>query len=85
MADMVELAPKAAQNIWSNGGDCKKLYIPKLKEIAFWFLYMEATGKKSTTVKKVSDIIKEITDYLEATNEATLAIHIKDVNLQVNM
>ena len=46
---------------------------------------MEATGKKSTTVKKVSDIIKEITDYLEATNEATLAIHIKYVNLQVNM
>ena len=53
MASVMDLAPKAANNLRSKGGDCKKIYVPKLKEIYFWLFYKEVTGIKSTIVKKL--------------------------------
>ena len=85
MADMMELAPKAAQKIWSKGGDWKNLYVPKIKAIPFWFLYTEVTGRKSTMLENVSDIIEDNHEALEATTEAALAQYIKDDNIELTM
>ena len=68
LADMMDLAPKAAQKLWRKGGDRNKLYVTKIKAISFWFLYREVTGRKSTIVKTVSDLIEDNTEALEATN-----------------
>ena len=42
---------------------------------------MEFTGRKSTIVKDVSDLIEYNSDALEETSEAELAQHIKYNNL----
>ena len=60
MASVMDLAPKSAQNLRSKGGDCKKIYVPKLKEIDFWLFYKEFTGIKSTIVKKFMISLKII-------------------------
>ena len=85
MAAMMDLSPNDAQKLWSKGGDCNKLYVPKLRAIAFWFFYREVTGKNSTIVKKKSDIIEDNPEALDATNGDEIALHIKGDNLEVNM
>ena len=75
---------KAAQKLRIKGGDCNKLYFPELKAIYFLFFYNDATGRKSTIVKK-SDLIKYHPEALEATNKDELAQYIKDNNIGVNM
>ena len=82
---MVDLAPKAPQKLLSKSGDCNQLYVTKLKAIDSWFFHKEFTGRKSTIVKKVSDMIEDNHEGLEATNEAALSQHIKDNNLEINM
>ena len=60
MDAMMDLSPNAAHKLWSKGGECNNLYLPKLKAIYLWLFYKEVTGRKSTIVKKVSDILKTI-------------------------
>ena len=44
MANIMDLAPKAAQKLLIKGGECNKLYVPELNAITFWFFYTEVTG-----------------------------------------
>ena len=53
MYAMMDLSPKAANKLQIKGGDCNKIYVPKLKAIAFlWIFFREVTGRNSTMVKK---------------------------------
>ena len=85
MSDIMYFDPKAEQKIWSKGGDCNKLYVPKLKAISLWFFYRKVTGINPTIVKKVSDIIEDNPEAPEATMEAALAQNSKGNNLELNM
>ena len=85
MAAMMDPDTKAAQKLWSKGGDRNKLYVPKLRAIAFWFFYREVTGKNSTIVKNVSDIIEDNPESLEETNGEEISQHVKDDNIEVSM
>ena len=85
MADMMDLSPKAAQKLWSKGGDCNKLYVNKVRATSFWFFYKEANGRNYTILKKVSNLIEDNTKALEETNGVSIAQHIKDNNIGVQM
>ena len=81
---MMDLAPKAAQNNQSKGGNCNKIYVPELKAIAFCFFCRYFTGINSTIMKK-NCLVEDNPEALEATKKDALDLHIRDKNIEVKM
>ena len=81
---MMDLAPKSAQKLWIEVGECSKIYVPELKAIVLWFFYKDITGRKPTIVK-IFDLIEDNTKALETTNKPILVQYIKDNILEINM
>ena len=84
MADIIDLAPKATHKLKSKGSDFNKIYVTKLKAIDFLFFHKKVTQRKSIIMGKVSDMIEDNSEALEATNKAPSDQHIKGNNIRAN-
>ena len=71
------------KKLQSNGGDCNKLYVTKLREIDLWLFHKEVTGSNPNIFKNVSDMIEDNPEALEETNRAAPAQHIKGDIIEV--